>query len=101
MKNYETLSEAINDLQKQGYTTDFNIAFDSLQCRSTGKCLMPSEFEVTNVYRFDGMTNPDDEAILYVIESLDKSMKGTLVNGYGAFSEDVSAEIIEKLRIRH
>ncbi len=101
MKTYQTLSEAINDLQQQGYTTDFNIEFDGIKCKATGKCLNPSEFEVTSYHRFDGMSDPDDDVILYVVEAKDKSMKGLLVKAYGAYSEGVSAEILSKLTIHH
>lgn len=101
MKTFETLSEAISALQKEGYTTDFNIAFDSIKCRETGKCLNPAEFEVTDYYRFDGMTNPDDDVVLYVIESKNHNMKGLLVKAYGAYSEGISSEILEKLELKH
>ena len=32
MKNYDTLSEAINDLQGNGYTYDFNLKPECLEC---------------------------------------------------------------------
>lgn len=101
MKTYQTLSEAIKFLQEEGYTTDFNIEFDSIKCKETGKCLNPSDFEVTDYYRFDGMTDPDDDVVLYVIESKNHQMKGLLVKAYGAYSEGISDEILKKLELKH
>lgn len=42
--------------------------------------LNPDKFEITQMYRFEGDTNPEDEAVVYAIESQD-GHKGTLVNG--------------------
>ena len=41
MPAYDTLLDALNDLKKKGYTTDFNLAFDKVKCRDTGVCLFP------------------------------------------------------------
>lgn len=99
MQTYDTLVDALNGLKKQGFTTDFNLAFDQIKCQETGVCLAPSQFEITNYYRFEGMTNPDDSSILYVVEAKDGSMKGTLVSAYGVYSDPVSDEMLNKLKI--
>ena len=98
MNSYETLSEALNDLAKRGYVHNFNIECDSLKCASLEKKLNPDEFEITEFYRFEGDSNPDDEEVVYAIESKD-GVKGTLVNAYGMYSEGISDEIIAKLKI--
>lgn len=97
MANYDTVSIALNSLQERGYTTDFNIAFDKIICKETNACLNPGEFEITEVYRFEGETNPSDEAVVYAVESKDEKMKGTLVNAYGIYADAMSDEMIKKL----
>ncbi len=101
MTTYETVTEALSDLKQKGYTTDFNLAFDKLKCAETGVCLSPAEFEIIDHYRFEGMTNPADAAIIYVIRSKDGTMKGTLLSAYGAYSEPVSDEMIKRLEVHH
>ena len=101
MQTYDTLVDALNDLKKRGYTTDFNLAFDQLKCEDNGVCLAPSQFEITSYYRFEGMTKPDDSSILYVVEAKDGSMKGTLINAYGVYSDPVSDEMLQKLKVSH
>jgi hypothetical protein len=100
MPTYDTLLDALNDLKKRGYTTDFNLAFDKVKCASTGVCLSPSQFKITEHYRFEGMSNPDDNAIVYAIESKDGNMKGVLVSAYGAYADGVSTEMIQKLTMQ-
>ena len=100
MKSYDTLTEAINDLKARGYTADFNLRETQIECTSLGRKLSPAEFEITEVYRFEGETDPGDELVLYAIESTD-GLKGTLVNAYGAYSNTVSGELIGKLTVHH
>jgi hypothetical protein len=100
MHAYDTLLDALNGLKKRGYPIDFNLAFDHLKCADTGVCLSPSEFEITEYYRFEGISNPDDSSVVYAIESKDGSMKGALVTGYGMYSERLNEEMLHKLKIR-
>lgn len=100
MHSYETVSESLTDLKKRGFTTDFNLAFDNIKCAESGVCLSPSQFEIVEHYRFEGNTDPGDEAVVYAIASKDNSMKGVLVSAYGTYSEQVSNEMIKKLGIQ-
>ena len=99
MENYDTVSSALNTLKERGFTTDFNIAFDKIICNETNVCLNPHEFEITEVYRFEGESNPSDEAVVYTVESGDKNMKGVLVSAYGPYADVMSDEMIKKLSI--
>ena len=97
MENYETVVAALNGLKAKGYSLDFNIAFDKIICNDTNVCLNPHEFEITEVYRFEGDTNPDDEDIVYAIESKDGTIKGPMSSAYGLYADAVSNDMIQKL----
>src|SRR5437868_15519813 len=99
MESYDTVIKALDGLKKRGYTTDFNIAFDKLLCNKTHVCLNPDEFEITEVYRFEGETNPSDEAVVYAIESKSKDMKGVIVNAYGTYADPMSNAMVKKLSL--
>lgn len=96
MKAYDTLVDALNDLKSRGYTYDFNLQPDCLYCGENNMRLHPEDFEITEVYRFEGATDPDDQAIVYAIESKD-GLKGTLVNAYGLYADTVTAAMAKKL----
>ena len=87
--HYETVSKAIEELRKQGYTTDFNLEENAIVC-SAGK-FSANDFEVVDVYRYEGDSDPGDEAAVYAIKSAN-GLKGVLVTGYGASSESTSPE---------
>lgn len=94
-----TLSETLNDLKAKGYTYDFNLNKTCLECQGGEIKLYPDEFLVDQVFRFEGDTDPGDAAILYAISAPERKIKGTLVDGYGVYASDASAEMINKLKI--
>ena len=100
MFQYDTVSEAVNGLKQRGYTIDFNLMVEGIICHDTPVALMPSEFEITEVHRFEGNSDPADEAVVFAIESK-YGHKGVLVNGYGPSAEKMGDEMVEKLRVRH
>ena len=61
--------------------------------------LYPEHFKVVESYRFEGMSDPEDNSVVYAIESLDGTFKGVLVSGYGAYADGASMELIRKLEI--
>lgn len=97
--SYISLSEAINDLKKEGFTEDFNLCDAGIENKAKKNIHKAVDLNVIKYYRFEGQTNPDDSTILYVIET-SKGEKGLLVDAYGVYSGNVSREMIEKLRIQ-
>jgi hypothetical protein len=76
-----------DELTKQGYDTEFQIVEEGLKSFKNNKIYKPEELTIVNHHRFEGITNPDDMAILYVIETKD-GQKGTIVDAYGLYSDD-------------
>ena len=95
----ESLTETINELRKQGYLEDFNLQQNCLECRNGHFKVFAYEFKVDKFYRFEGETNPSDEAILYAISSDKHGIKGILVNAFGIYSEPITDEMLEKLKM--
>ncbi len=98
MKFYETVTDALTDLEKRGYTLNFNLQHDHLHCAEHELALYPADFQIDEVHRFEGNTDPADEAVVYAISSEKHAAKGVLVDGYGASSGAVAVEILEKLK---
>jgi len=94
MYTYDTVTAAIKGLKERGYTKDFNLKENCIICHEDK--FHPEDFEITEVYRFEGNSDPGDEAIVYAIES-NKGDKGVLVNGYGTSADQMSSELAKKL----
>jgi hypothetical protein len=87
-REYNTLSEAMNDLRSKGFEDDL-----------TEDVLRSDEgyFTINGVYRFEGMTDPADSSVLYTIVS-DSGKKGIIVDTYTANSDPAKTRAIQKLR---
>ena len=98
----DTLIETLEELKAKGYTYDFNLTAHALEIHKEDGvklALSPEDFTIVDIFRFEGMSNPSDSSILYVIESCD-GLKGTLVSSYGMYSDAMSNEMIKKLDTR-
>ena len=96
MYAYDTVSAAVSELKKRGYSMDFNLKDNCLICHEDKFDI--NDFEIVEFYRFEGDSDPADEAVVYAIES-SKGQKGVLVNGYGPTSDAMSAEMAKKLHV--
>jgi len=100
-ESYGTVSETINGLKQDGYSMDFNMRNECIVCDATNTTLSPDDFEIDKVYRFEGESNPDDEAVVYAISSPTFGLKGTLVNAYGIYADEASSQLVQKLKEHH
>lgn len=99
MKSYDNLVEALADLKKQGYEEDFNLKQNCLECRNGQYRIFHNEFEIDGYFRFEGDdSSPDSSSILYVISSEKYGLKGTLVNSFSIYSNDITDEMLGKLK---
>lgn len=97
MENYQTVVEALNGLKERGYTLDFNLVSGSLHNSTQNINLQPEDFSISEIYRFEGMSDPADNTIVYGIVSDKYNLKGVFLNAYGVYSDDVSEELLNKL----
>jgi hypothetical protein len=99
MDNFNSLIDAINTYRNQGYTEDFNLKKSCLECRNSQYKIFHNEFAIDKFYRFEGDSNPDDQSIIYAISSEKYKLKGILINSYGIYSEPISDEMLNKLKM--
>ena len=96
MSQIDTLSQRIEQLRKEGYSTDFNLEDEKISNNSNSVIYEVDELNIDKVYRFEGTSNPDDNCILYAI-STDDDIKGVLVDGYGVSGGQTSVALAKKL----
>jgi hypothetical protein len=91
---YKTVVQALSELKNQGFDVDFNLR-KNLKRFKTGEWDI-SDFKISSVYRYEGDTDPADEAVVYAIEST-SGIKGVIVSGYGMSSGNEITSLLEKL----
>jgi hypothetical protein len=92
MYHYATVSVALDHLNEMGFTYDFNLHTDDIINN-------PAKYEIQHIYRYEGDSNPDDEATVYGIKS-SSGKKGVFVNGFSANSENDAAKILIEISIK-
>ena len=95
--DYGTVTEAINAFKAEGFQIDFNLEENFISCK-VGK-FQAEDFEIVKVFRYEGDSDPGDEAVVYAIESKN-GLKGILVAGFGASSDSATSTILAKLKLR-
>jgi len=91
MYHYATVSKALKDLKEKGFTTDFNL--DEARIVKN-----PSDFRIEHIYRYEGESDPGDEATVYGISS-NNGERGVFVAGNLAYSESNAAQVLHEISI--
>ncbi|MEP6647237.1 MAG: hypothetical protein ABJC12_09105, partial [Saprospiraceae bacterium] len=71
-----SMVKVLNNLQKEGFTTQFKATEEGLCSIDTNKISKPGDVEIKHFYRFEGESSQEDSSIVYAIETKDGE-KGT------------------------
>jgi hypothetical protein len=98
MKNEFTKNEKgiIDEYQKKGYKANYRVDHMKLMDMNTKIGYSPENVTVLEEYRFEGMSNPSDMSILYIVETTDGS-KGTVLANYSPSSNIETAEFFKEI----
>lgn len=96
----ETLVEAIARLEARGFRDSFEPADGGLRALGAGRVFAPEALVVEEVVRFEGESDPSEQAILFALRSPAGDVRGTFVAGYGVLSDPKRAEIVRGLSRR-
>ena len=92
MYHYATVSKALEELNDKGFTTDFNLEEDRIKNSA-------DDFEIEHIYRYEGESDPGDEATVYGIKAK-TGEKGVFVVSPGAYSENSAAKVLLDMSIK-
>lgn len=98
LTNMTDLEKCLDKLESEGFTDQYRVEKGKLCDLTNNKKYKPKEVKAVNFYRFEGISNPDDMSILYAIETSD-GRKGTLVDAYGAYSDDETGAFMNQIEI--
>ena len=79
------ITACLNKVQEKGFTDQYQAKGTHLYNLDNNRIYYPEDVTVVNFYRFEGISNPDDLAVLYAIETSD-GRKGTLIDAYGRYA---------------
>lgn len=94
--NFDTLSIAVDALTNEGFIDDFKAEENCIKALYSKKEYQPEDLKIVKSFRFEGMTNPDDESELFAIVANDGT-KGTLVMSYST-KHNQNVELIIQIK---
>jgi hypothetical protein len=96
----KTLSQVVNELIELGYTSDFIYEHNGMYCKGKEvKCMLnPNDLVITQVYRFEGMNDPSDSAVVYALESR-QGKKGLVIDAYGVYADESKVAFLKNIPI--
>jgi hypothetical protein len=92
-----TVTEAISRLRGEGYVEDFSADGGVLVCGSCRCSMEPGSVTVEVVYRFEGESDPDDEAAVFGLSCAECNAKGIYVVAYGPSMSADDAAVVARL----
>jgi hypothetical protein len=93
----ETLSQAMARLRVAGYVGEFSASPEGdLLCRSCGTSQAPESIEIRETVRFEGDSNPDDEAILLALQCADGCL-GQFSAAFGPGTPPADVMMLQRL----
>ncbi len=90
----DTVSEACTLLAAEGYTADFNLVGNSATCPVCHDSHCLSNAHIERQFRFEGASDPGDEAIVLGVRCVHCDALGVIVSAYGP---DAEPELLQRL----
>ncbi len=94
----QTLSETTNDAFARGYIENFKVVTSGLSTADGKMIYNPQDITISGLYRFEGLSDPQDNSILYIIETND-GKKGTLIDAYGPDADAKISSFIRQVEV--
>ena len=95
-----TTSDKILELLKKGFSKEFQINEKCELTYAKGENFSPHQVKIIEFFRFEGESDPDDESILYALET-ENGVKGILSHIYGrelSVENQLASEFMKKVR---
>ncbi len=79
----DTVTEAVKLLEGRGYTDSMSLGQGVIRCAGCTVDQKVEDVVVDQVFRFEGPSNPDDEAIVLAVRCPACETRGVIVSAYG------------------
>jgi hypothetical protein len=93
----DSVTDALAQLAAAGYRSDFSGRGGLVHCSSCQGDHGAEQVQVDHVYRYEGPSDPDEEAIVLALSCPVCGAKGTLVSGYGPSTDPDDIDLIVAL----
>ena len=94
---YDNILEALTDLKTKGFNQNFSLTPNGLYCPLTQQTFQPKEVEMVAYHRFEGDSDMEDMAILYVIQCSNEC-KGVIIDAFGTYGNTELGNFLQQIK---
>jgi hypothetical protein len=92
-----TVTEAVEFLRGAGYVDDVELDSGNLSCARTQMTYALDNVIVDHTFRFEGDSDPGDEAIVLGLRYPGTDVRATLVSAFGPYADPATTEFLSRL----
>ncbi|SFG58610.1 hypothetical protein [Pedobacter insulae] len=86
-----TLSQILEKLRLKGKDNEIKMSdHGKMQSANLNKIYTPEDLTIVKSYRFEGMSDPGDNSVLYLLVDKDGDM-GYMLDAYGTYSDNAGS----------
>jgi hypothetical protein len=93
-----TLAGKLDEMRARGFTAHFTVRGGRLLALDGPASFGPGEVAIAETHRFEGVSDPDDMAILYGLE-VAGGPRGTLVDAFGVYADPSIGAFMEAVAL--
>lgn len=98
MREAQTLSQVLERLQRKGYVEDFKAYGQGMRVIPKNIMVDPETLIVDGIYRFEGETDLNEEAMIFALNCPKNNFKGTYVVAFGPMMDSADIAIVQRLK---
>lgn len=95
----QSVSEVVDRLTRSGWSDQFRVDRGALHAVNAGCTQVPEDLHVDEIQRFEGTTDPGEEAIVLAL-TCGHGVRGTWAIVYGPQMDPVEADLVGRLERR-
>lgn len=93
-----TLSQILEKLRKKGLDNELRMSdHGKMQSETLNKIYNPEDLTIVKTYRFEGLSDPGDNSVLYLLEDSDKKLS-YILDAYGTYSNNIGPSFDDFLK---
>src|SRR5262245_19306495 len=101
MREAQTMSQVLERLQRKGYVQDFKACSHGMRVIPKNTIVDPETLVVEGIYRFEGETDLDEEAMVFALYCPNNNLKGTYVVAFGPMMDPLDVAIVQRLQKKY
>jgi len=94
-----TLAGVMDELTRRGFTEHFTAVSGGVRGVQSRRVFGADQVTITAYHRFEGVSDPDDMAILYALET-SNGVRGTLADAFGVYADPYVGAFVEDVAVR-